>query len=342
MRNIPQTCDCVDKASSLLGQSPARILLIAAVWFLAGAGATDAKQDSVLLKEDVPTAGLLDLDADPPMTAFSVTVPKDALLMTVKLSRAPVTLDILARKKQPMETVNDAEYRSNVDTPTKLLISRQSSPGLEQGAYCVAVTYLGAGRPVIHHRPVKRVPFTITVSFVHNKVDGVLAVGRKLVSQTRVEQGGMRTFAVNVPQGAKALRIDLDNVSGVLDIWASRNGPVVNSDDADETAISSLGRKTLLVDGPSLRAGRWYVQIVRPTDAGMVDFAVYASLSAERAAGAAGAAGAGPGGRRPQAGHSGDGGRGHRKRRRLGHHARGRRPDLDQRPRHRNGTRGCR
>ena len=69
-----------------MGQSPARILLIAAVWFLAGAGATDAKQDSVLLKEDVPTAGLLDLDADPPMTAFSVTVPKDALLMTVKLS----------------------------------------------------------------------------------------------------------------------------------------------------------------------------------------------------------------------------------------------------------------
>ena len=124
-------------------------------------------------------------------------------------------------------------------------------------------------------------PFTITVSFVHNKVDGVLAVGRKLVSQTRVEQGGMRTFAVDVPQGAKALRIDLDDVSGVLDIWASRNGPVVNSDDADETAISSLGRKTLLVDGPSLRAGRWYVQIVRPTDAGMVDFAVYASLSAE-------------------------------------------------------------
>ena len=124
-------------------------------------------------------------------------------------------------------------------------------------------------------------PFTITVSFVHNKVDGVLAVGRKLVSQTRVEQGGMRTFAVNVPQGAKALRIDLDDVSGVLDIWASRNGPVVNSDDADETAISSLGRKTLLVDRPSVRAGRWYVQIVQPTDAGMVDFAVYASLSAE-------------------------------------------------------------
>ena len=103
----------------------------------------------MLLKEDVPTAAVLDVDADPPMAAFYVEVPKDAVLMTVKISRTPVMLDILARKKQPMETANDAEYRSNVDMPARLLISRQSDPALEDGTYYIAATFLGAGRPVI-------------------------------------------------------------------------------------------------------------------------------------------------------------------------------------------------
>jgi S1-C subfamily serine protease len=278
MRNTPQK---LPPFPFLRLSSGSLIPLIAAAWVLVAAGAAYAKQGSVVLKEDVPTSGVLDLEADPPLADFAVTVPKDALLMTVKVSRTPVTLDVLARKKQPMETVNDADYRSNADTPSKLLISRQSSPALEDGTYHVAVTFLGVGRPVVHRRPVKKVPFTVTVSFVRSKVDGVLAPGKKLASQTRVEQGGMRNFAVDVPAGAKALRIDLDEVSGVLDIWASRRGPVVHSDDADETAISALGRKTLLIEGSALKPGRWYVQIVRPTDVGTVDFAVYASLSAE-------------------------------------------------------------
>ena len=256
-------------------------LLAAVAGVLISAGATHAKQASVLLKEDVPTAAVLDLEADPPMAAFYVQVPKDAVLMTVKISRTPVLLDILARKKQPMETANDAEYRSNVDTPARLLISRQSSPALEDGTYHVAATFLGAGRPVIHRRPVKKVPFTVTVSFVRSKVDGVLTIGKKLTGQTRAEEGSMRTFVVNVPEGAKCLRIDLDEVSGMLDIWAKRGRPVVRSEDADETVISALGRKTMLLEGQSLKPGRWYVQIVRPADIGTVDFALYASLSAE-------------------------------------------------------------
>jgi hypothetical protein len=199
---------------------------MALVWLLISAGATQAKQDSVLLKEDVPTSAVLDLDADPPLAAFYANVPKDALLMTVKITRTPVILDILARKKQPIETASDAEYRSNIDTPAQLRISRQSSPVLEDGDCHSAVTYLGEGRPVVQRRPVKKVPFTITVSFIRGKVDGVLAVGKKLTGQTRVEEGGMRIFVADVPEGAKALRLDLDEVSGMLDIWAKRGGLV--------------------------------------------------------------------------------------------------------------------
>ena len=215
------------------------------------------------------------------MAAFHLNVPEDALLMTVKVTGTPVMLDILARKKHSMESVSDAEYRSTAEIPVRLLISRQSSPALEDGTYHIAVAFMGAGRPVIHRRPVKKVPFTVTVSFVRGKVDGVLTVGTKVTSQTRVDEGSMRTFVIDVPEGAKALRIDLDQVSGVLDIWAKHGGCVFRSEDADETVISALGRKTLLLEGQSLKAGRWYIHVVQPTDIGTVDFALHASLSAD-------------------------------------------------------------
>ena len=140
----------------------------------------------------------------------------------------------------------------------------------------------------------------------------------------------MRTFVVDVPAGAKALRIDLDEVSGVLDIWATHGGPVIRSEDADETVISALGRKTLLLEGPSLKAG----PLVHPDRAAdryrHGRFRALCLALGRAAAGVARTAGDGRGRRCPQAGHSGDRGRGHRKRRRLRHHARGRRPDLDE------------
>ena len=301
-----EACAGPSGRTAFLAGGPLALLTVVA-WVLISVGATHAKQESALLKEDVPTAGVLDLEADPPMAVFYVKVPKDAVLMTVKISGTPVMLDILARRKQPMETVDDAEYRSNVDMPVRLLISRQSSPALEDGTYHLAVTFLGAGRPVIHRRPVKKVPFTVTVSFVRSKVDGVLAVGKKLTGQTRVDEGSMRTFVVDVPEGAKALRIDLDEVSGMLDIWAKHGGPVYRSEDADETVISTLGRKTLLLEGPSLKPGRWYIQIVRPTDVGTVDFATLRLALGRAAAGVARTAIPCRGRRRPQAGHSGHG-----------------------------------
>ncbi len=286
MRGILQDRGYVDAASSPAGRNDClpggRLALLATVaWMLVSTGTTRAKQEPVLLKEAVPTAAVLDVDAAPPIAAFCVTVPKDAVLMTVKISRTPVLLDILARKKRPLETADDAEHHSNLEMPAHLLISRQSSPALEDGIYHIAVTYLGDGRPVIHRRPVKKVPFTVTVSFVRSKVDGVLTVGKKVTSQTRVEEGSVRTFAVDVPEGARALRIDLDEVSGVLDIWATHGRSVFRSEDAEETVISELGRKTLLLTGRSLKPGRWYIQVVRPADVGTVDFALYASLSAE-------------------------------------------------------------
>ena len=144
---------------------------------------------------------------------------------------------------------------------------RRCIPPLEEGTYYVEVAYLSVAPAVVHKRPVKEVPFTVKLSFVRARIDGVLTPGKKTASHVRAEEGSARTFAIDVPAGAKALRINLDEVSSDLDILARYGEPVVRNEDAGDTAISPLGRESLVIDPASpqpLQPGRWYVNVVHP------------------------------------------------------------------------------
>jgi S1-C subfamily serine protease len=236
------------------------------------------------IKEATPTDAAIDAEHGA-MTRFQVDVPSDAVLMTVCITRSPLVLDILARKGESLEAAADAEYRSYSESfRPKLLVSRQSSPALEAGIFTIAVAYTGAMPPVIHTTPVKSVPFTLTVSFQRAKVDQVLKPGEKFSGRVRAEEGSLRTLAIDVPAGAKILRLDLDEVSGNLDLLARQGELIVRNGDADDAAISELCRESLVIDAHSpkpLRPGRWYVNVVNPVDYGTVEFTIYVSLSAD-------------------------------------------------------------
>ena len=247
-------------------------------------GADSPAAEPPLLQEGKRTSGVVEVEKQS-MATFRVSVPKDAVLMTVRLTQCAVPLDIFARKDGPLTSPSDAENRTNSETlETTLLISRQSSPPLEEGAYSLGVGYVGAASPVVHKRPVKKVPFNIEVSFTRGKVAGELRPGVKTAGRISADEGSMRTFVVDVPPQAKALRIDLDEVSSDLDILARHGQPILANDDADEAAISPLGRESLVIDGSPqhpLKPGRWYINVVHPVDFGVADFTIYASFSTE-------------------------------------------------------------
>ncbi len=233
------------------------------------------------LRENVAVKSEILVENDS-MTAFRIDVPPDAVLMKIKVSDSPLILDILARREEPIEDPLDADYHSHPDNlETELSISRQSRPRLESATYYVGIGYLASEPPVVHKRPVKSIPFTLVVTFERAKVDGVLTVNEKTVGRVAAETGSVRTFAIDVPAEAKALRIDLDEVDSDLDILARFGEPIINNDEADHTAISGLGRESLIItpsSNPPLKAGRWYVNVVHPVDTGEADFAVYASF----------------------------------------------------------------
>lgn len=236
------------------------------------------------IKEGTPTDAAIDVEHGA-MTRFQVDVPADAVLMTVSVTRSPLVLDILARRGELLEATADAEHRSFSDSfRPRLLVSRQTNPVLDVGIYTIAVAYTGPMPPVIHKSPVKSVPFTLAVSFQRAKVDQVLKPGEKFSGRVRAEEGSSRTFAIDVPADAKVLRLDLDEVSGNLDLLARQGELIVRNDTADDAAISELCRESLVIDAHSpkpLRPGRWYVNVVNPVDYGTVDFTLYVTLSAD-------------------------------------------------------------
>ena len=68
-------------------------------------------------------------------STFRASVPKDAVLMTVRLTQCAVPLDILARKDGPLTRLRTPRT-APIPMPleTTLLISRQSIPPLEEGS----------------------------------------------------------------------------------------------------------------------------------------------------------------------------------------------------------------
>lgn len=234
-----------------------------------------------LLQEQIPISAVLNL-AEEGMVQFRFQVPKKAILAAVQITRCPAPVDLWVKKGEPIHSPNDADYHFTADVlENTLRISRQSTPPLEEGTYYVTVAHLGARPVVVHKRPVTEIPFTITFLVVRAKPAVPLVAGQKYTGQIRADEGSLQTFVMDVPADAPALRIDLDEVYGDLDLWARFGEPAYRRCEASHTAISPMGRETLLITPQSpepLRPGRWYLHVVHPLDEGVVDFSVYVSL----------------------------------------------------------------
>jgi hypothetical protein len=212
---------------------------------------------------------------------FVVAVPRNAVAMTVAIAAAPCIFDIFGRALAPIEDpLTDAEHY-NQAVENKLRVSRYSEAPLETGDFYVSVEYPMLYPPVLGNRTLNRATYEITVSFVTTRVDGELRPGEHVAGELDPDSGSFRTYSIDVPEGAQALRIDLDNSHSDLDVLVRYEEQVLHPEDADHTSAGSVGRESLLIDGdsdPPLSAGRWYANVVESTAIDEAEFTIYASL----------------------------------------------------------------
>ena len=194
-----------------------------------------------MLKADTPVRAEVDMD-NGGRVGFKIDVPEDAVLMTIKVRQTPVGLDVMVAKDEPAESPRDADQVAVPEAlDTTLRVSCQSAKPLEAGTYYIDVGWLGGGMAVMHKRPIKKIPFTVTVSFLRAKVEGTIKPGEKTIGKIRDEDGSLKVYAVDVPPGAKVLRIDLDDTDGDLDLLASPGRIVAQSRRGPGRGLKSVG-----------------------------------------------------------------------------------------------------
>jgi S1-C subfamily serine protease len=215
---------------------------------------------------------------------FVVEVPHDAVAMQVEVAAAPCIFDLFGRALAPIEDpAYDAEHY-NQALENKLRVSRYSETPLETGDFYLSVEYPSLYPPVLGNRTLRAATYEITVSFVATRIDAELRPGAPAAGRLDPDSGSFRTYVIDVPEDAEALRIDLDNTHSDLDLLASHQAQILHPEEADHTSAGSVGREILVIDrdsDPPLAAGRWYVNVVESSALDEAEFTIYASLSAD-------------------------------------------------------------
>lgn len=213
---------------------------------------------------------------------FVVLVPERTVALRLDLASRDTELLLQAAREEPGEEGVWDFARSTDAGRTELTIGRFSDPPIAAGRYRVRVAWTSDALPRTVERRLDRIPFTIEAGVVAARIDGILEPGTATASFVDAESGGFRSFRIEVPSDARALRIDLLDVGSDLDLYARRGEPVLSLADDVFFAQHFYGRETLLVGGgrTPIEPGSWYVDVVGVLEEeGPAPFRILATLA---------------------------------------------------------------
>ena len=221
-----------------------------------------------LLAPGTPTAATIDLDGDP-LVPFRILVPPDAVAVEIVITGAAADVNVAARHEAPIvDGEADADWRADAAewNPT-LRFSRWDAPPLAPGTWYVAATYQPTLPPRIGGRRASRIPFTIAWRPIPARHRGALTPGTPAAGTLDDGNGHAEFWTLAVPEGAPAVRLDLADTTGDLDLLVRRAGPPLDRATADHEGDALHGRESLVFDGkacPALAPGTWHVGVIDP------------------------------------------------------------------------------
>ncbi len=216
---------------------------------------------------------VLDVPADAVTARFDVVARGQGLVLRARAGR---------RVGEAGVEGQDDAAETVVDGRASLHLDRTSDPEIRAGRWYLCVeTWDGrAGADTS-----EAVPFTLVPRTWRAEVHATLEIGRRTSGEIPARDIGHRTLRVDVPDGARALRIDVVDTDADVDLYAAHGAPALHYDDATPAATHGYGRETLVIPEPggaAIRPGPWFVDVVAPWDDDRsVRFEVLATLAPE-------------------------------------------------------------
>jgi S1-C subfamily serine protease len=216
---------------------------------------------------------------------YLFTIPGDAVRVDVALVSPDGGAEMRAVcAEAPPERDEDWPWAAFPEGErAELSLNRHAETDLRPGPFLVEV------RPM--HDPGRQnrrrtLAFALRVEVQPLRAPVEVVPGARVDAATSPEDGHRRDFVLDLPPGAKSLRIDLVETARDLDLLASSQGPPLDADAAEWEAATALARESVIIgdgSGPKLPArGRLWFSVVDPSlyDA-PVRFRVVASLGSD-------------------------------------------------------------
>jgi S1-C subfamily serine protease len=228
---------------------------------------------------------------DEAVARFTLAVPPGVVYARVDLVSRLADLDLYLVAPAQGVGFDDHLHHDGFMTRAEggkesVVASRFTETPLSPGRYVVEVVWPVADPPRWEGRRLLQVPFTLQATFQEQRLDDVLPPGVPVSGTLSDDRGRFACYRIDVPDGTEALRLDLSDVPGNVELM-TRHGAFMRRDqDHDHAARGPGGRESLVITAasqPPLRPGPWYVEVFEPTGvaAGDTPFTLEARLTAD-------------------------------------------------------------
>ncbi|MBK7877263.1 MAG: trypsin-like peptidase domain-containing protein [Planctomycetes bacterium] len=171
----------------------------------------------------------------------------------------------------------------------RFALDRTSEPPLVPGLWSVRVAWPLRAAPRAARHELERLAYTLEARAHRPSEPRVMPPDELVEGFVDRASGGAAWFAIDVPPGASALRVDIVETTGDLDLALGR-APLAADDEEAAPALSQnvWGRESIVLakdaEEHPLAPGRWYATVFDPHDADApVPFRLRARFSAEPA-----------------------------------------------------------
>ncbi len=215
---------------------------------------------------------------------YMVRITPEDFSLHLVLDNSPADLDIYLNYGKEILDYNLVEVFSVTDYfCEEIYLNRLSSVPLQDGTYYIDIVYQHPYPPVVDGKQLSAVPFSLSTDVVPAGIEKRLVPGRPASSELLPEEEMVKTFAVDVPSGASALRVDIFNTICDIDLLIGYEKDILTRDNADFSADSFLGRETFIITADSykpLKAGTYYISVMDQVANGhSAGFSILATLS---------------------------------------------------------------
>lgn len=213
-----------------------------------------------------PAFGLIDLSGDgPAYQTYQFRVPADTFSVRLTVSNSSADLDIFVKRGEAIQNYDLADYSSNMESYNEsLLLTRLSELPLEDDIYYVDICYQRDNLPVINGSRETRISFNVMMELDSYKITDTLVPEIPAEYELSPHNGMASLFALKIPKGTDAFRIDLFNTTADLDLMVSYEDKIITKSNNDYLKESLLGRETLIVEGQNgnhIKSGIYYILV---------------------------------------------------------------------------------